>query len=174
MRRWASSDGLAWEDGGGALRRARDWERGLSNMAVSVDDDSTWRMVYTGTDAPPAPQCGYAWSPDGLRLTRCEGNPVVCSFHSPYSMVERGTLKLADNGTDGRSLVAPAPGVGDSYVVQAKVQRYAGATTLAAAVPLPPPSVPDDTLLNVGPAWHTMRQQRRTQAPSAAQRAPVP
>ncbi|MFH1008281.1 MAG: hypothetical protein V1800_12400 [Candidatus Latescibacterota bacterium] len=81
MRRWSSQDGINWSDERLVMTCSQGWEGGLSNMAVIVDDDGTWRMLYTGADAPPAPQFGYAFSPDGVRWTKHEGNPVIDGFY---------------------------------------------------------------------------------------------
>ena len=54
--------------------------------------------------------------------------PLARWLPSPYGMVEGGTLKIADNATDRTPLVAPVPGVQDSYVVESRLRCYAGAT----------------------------------------------
>lgn len=248
MRRWRSTDGLSWRDEGVVMMADQAWEnRTLSNMAVIVDDDGVWRMLYTGGDAAIGGYFGYAHSPDGLRWTKHEGNPVIPTIYggdpflikigsryytwhsqsvagslriccrwsedmihwhplarnpqinytqpwergvppeeggttagyfghltdatlceargkvfmiyqgaqtplgvatfdgtladlaerlrqpplsrwreSPYGMVEDGTLKIADNGTDRTPLVAEAPGIGERYVLESRIQRYAG------------------------------------------------
>ena len=249
MRRWSSRDGMVWGGERLVLRCSQAWEGGLSNMAVVVDEDGTWRMLYTGADKPPAPSFGYAWSRDGLEWVKHEGNPVITGFYggdpalhrigelyytwhshsfegglriccrsspdmidwepvgrhpqigytqvwergvpeaqggttagyyghltdatlceangrvfllyqgaqtplgvatfegtfadlaarlrtpplsqweeSPYGMVENGTLKLADNGSDRNPLVAAIAGAGDRYALDARIQCYAGAT----------------------------------------------
>jgi len=81
MWRWSSRDGITWEDECLVMKCTQAWERGLSNMAVIVDDDGKWRMLYTGADAPPAPLFGYAWSPDGITWTKHDDNPVIHGFY---------------------------------------------------------------------------------------------
>lgn len=252
MRRWVSSNGIKWGDECVVLRSTESWENGLSNMAVIVDDNGTWQMLYNGTPTrsfDPNPDFGYAYSEDGVEWTKYEGNPVIQGFfggdpflvkigdryytwhshrmvdslriycrwstdmihwqpiynnpqinytqpwergipaeeggatdgsyghlsdatlceaqgkvffiyqgaqtplgvatfdgtlvelaehlhkpplskwkESPYGMVEGGTLKIADNGTDRSPLVAEIPVVKDHYVLESRIQCYGGVT----------------------------------------------
>lgn len=57
---------------------------------------------------------------------RLQQPPLSKWDESPYGMVEGGTLKLADNGSDRRPLVAEVPGVRDQYTVESRIQCYAG------------------------------------------------
>ncbi|MBM4047340.1 MAG: hypothetical protein FJ279_19720 [Planctomycetes bacterium] len=250
MRRWTSADGLTWRDPRVVMTATQPWEnRTLSNMAVVVDEEGVWRMLYTGCDEAIGGYFGYAHSRDGLAWTKHEGNPVIRGLYggdpflvkigdryytwhsqsmggslriccrwsadmidwhpvsnhpqmnytqpwergvpaeqggttvgyyghltdatlceaqgkvfliyqgaqtplgaatfdgtfaqlaerlqrpplakwkeSPYGMVEGGTLKIADNGSDRAPLVAEAPGVRERYVLESRIQCYAGAT----------------------------------------------
>ena len=251
MRRWVSVDGISWGDERLVMTSDQPWEGGLSNMSVIVDNDGTWRMLYTGGESEqnPLPEFGYAWSHDGTRWIKCDDNPVIAGFYggdpflvrigdryytwhsqamdgslricchwsedmvewhpvcngpqinytqpwergipeeeggttagyyghltdptlceangqvfmiyqgaqtplgvatsdgtfaqladrlhdpplsawkeSPYGMVDGGMLKLADSGSDRAPLVAEIPGVRDRYVLESRIQCYAGAT----------------------------------------------
>ena len=250
MRRWSSPDGLVWGDERLIMTVTQPWEGGLTNTGILVDDDGTWRMLYTGGEKVGSyPLFGYAWSLDGVTWTKYEGNPVIRGFYggdpslnkigdryytwhsqsiagslriccrwsedmihwhpiyndpqinytqpwehglppeeggttagyfghltdatlceahgkvfmiyqgsqtplgvatfegtfaelarrlehpplskwkeSPYGMVDGGTLKIADNGSDREPLVAEVPGVKDRYVLECRMQCYAGAT----------------------------------------------
>ena len=78
MRRWISTDGIAWRDDRVVMRADQVWEnRTLSNMAVIVDNDGVWRMLYTGGDEAIGGYFGYAWSRDGISWTKHEGNPII-------------------------------------------------------------------------------------------------
>ena len=83
MRRWVSNDGINWRDERLVMTSDQPWEGGLSNMAVIVDDDGTWRMLYTGTENEqnPLPEFGYAWSRDGVDWDKYEDNPVITGFY---------------------------------------------------------------------------------------------
>jgi len=82
MHRWTSEDGIAWADGQLVMRADQRWENDtLSNMAVVVDDDGTWHMLYTGCDEAIDGYFGYARSRDGLRWTKHGDNPVMRGFY---------------------------------------------------------------------------------------------
>lgn len=82
MRRWTSTDGITWGDERLVLRADQPWENGtLSNMAVVVDHDGTWQMLYTGCDEAIDGYFGYAHSPDGVTWTKHDGNPVMTGFY---------------------------------------------------------------------------------------------
>jgi len=82
MRRWTSRDGLAWTDERLVMAATQAWENGtLSNMAVIVDEDGVWRMLYTAGDAAIGGYFGYAHSRDGVRWTKHAGNPVITGLY---------------------------------------------------------------------------------------------
>ena len=82
MRRWTSKDRITWGDEQLVLNADQPWEnRTLSNMAVIVEDDGTWKMLYTGCDEAIDGYFGYAHSPDGVTWTKHEGNPVMRGFY---------------------------------------------------------------------------------------------
>jgi len=251
MHRWASTDGINWGDERLVMTADQPWEVGLSNMSVIVDDDGSWRMLYTGTEnqQKPLPGFGYAWSRDGISWTKYKDNPVITGFYggdpflvkigdayytwhcqsmggslriccrrskdmidwhpvcnypqisytqpweqgvpeeqggttvayyghltdatlceahgkvflvyqgaqtplgvatfdgtfaelaralrrpplskwkeSPFGMVDGKTLKIGDNGSDRKPLVAQVEGVRDRYIMECRIQRYGGAT----------------------------------------------
>ncbi|MCX6992094.1 MAG: hypothetical protein NT011_03010 [Kiritimatiellaeota bacterium] len=254
MRRWVSKDGIKWSDEQLVMTADQEWEgKRLSNMAVIVDNDGTWQMLYTRGDPWPGEKVksafGYARSCDGVHWSKHKSNPVnidgyggdpfliqigkcyyawhsllvggmlridcrcsddmmnwrrigngpnfnitqpweqgvpeeeggttsgwyghitdaticeaegkvylmyqgaqtplgVATFEgtftdlanrlqqpplsrwkeSPYGMVEGGTLKITDNGTDRAPLVAKIPDVQDHYLMESRIQCYAGAT----------------------------------------------
>ena len=68
INRWTSTEGLHWGDKTTVLRPTEPWEGHFHNVGMTIDDDGTWRMLYT-TDGP----FGYAWSPDGLHWTKHQG-----------------------------------------------------------------------------------------------------
>ena len=80
INRWTSTDGLHWTGKATVLRPTEPWEGHFHNVAVVVDDDGTWKMLYT-TDGP----FGYAHSPDGLHWTKHK-QPVIQGFYGgdPY------------------------------------------------------------------------------------------
>jgi len=80
INRWTSQDGLAWTDKTAVLRPTQPWEKHFHNVHVIVDEDGTWKMLYT-TDGP----WGYAFSKDGLHWTKHK-DPVVTGFYGgdPY------------------------------------------------------------------------------------------
>jgi len=65
---------------------------------------------------------------------RLEQPPLSKWQESPYGMVEGGTLKIADNGTERMPLVAQVPGVRERYVVESRIQCSAGPTHRVAVV----------------------------------------
>lgn len=73
-----SQDGITWMDERIVMTYTQPWENDcLSNTAVIVDNDGTWRMLYTCSDNAIGGHFGYAWSNDGVRWTKYEGNPVI-------------------------------------------------------------------------------------------------
>ncbi len=85
MRRWSSRDGIAWTDERVVMVGDQAWEEGtLCNMAVVVDEEGVWQMLYTRSDeSGPGIRgyFGYAWSPDGVRWTKHPDNPVIGGFY---------------------------------------------------------------------------------------------
>jgi len=86
MRRWESRDGIAWTDEQLVLAADQEWEEGtLSNMAVVVDEDGTWQMLYTRIDRADGQHAkgyfGAAHSPDGVHWTKHPANPVITGFY---------------------------------------------------------------------------------------------
>ncbi len=75
INRWVSKDGLNWTDKTTVLRPTQPWEDHFHNVHVVVDEDGTWKMLYT-TDGP----WGYAHSADGLHWTKHK-DPVVTGFY---------------------------------------------------------------------------------------------
>jgi len=80
INRWTSKDGLHWGEKTTVLRPTQPWEGHFHNVGVIVDEQGTWRMLYT-TDGP----FGYAWSQDGLHWTKHK-DPVITGFYGgdPY------------------------------------------------------------------------------------------
>lgn len=77
MRRWSSGDGIAWGDERLIMAATQKWENnGQCNMAVVVDEQGRWHMLYTA-DRGIGGNFGYAWSDDGLAWMKHEGNPVI-------------------------------------------------------------------------------------------------
>lgn len=82
MRRWSSRDGIEWAADGTVIAAGQGWENGtLSNTSVVVDEDGTWRMLYTAGDEAADGYFGYAWSADGLRWEKHAENPVLRGFY---------------------------------------------------------------------------------------------
>ena len=52
-------------------------EKGISRAVVYRNGRDDWRMWYDGSSADGMMQVGYATSPDGIRWTKYEGNPVL-------------------------------------------------------------------------------------------------
>lgn len=139
----SSEDMIHWQQMGGGpqINYTQPWERGvppeeggttaghyghLTDATVCEAEGKVF-MVYQGAQTP----LGVATFEGTLAdlAKRLEQRPPLARWlPSPYGMVEAGTLKIADNGTDRAPLVAPVPGVHDSYVVESMIQCYAGAT----------------------------------------------
>jgi len=137
-----SEDLIEWRQVGGGpqLNYTQPWERGvppeeggttagyyghLTDATVCATEERVF-LMYQGAQTP----LGIATFEGSLEnlATRLEHPPLSRWRPSPYGMVEGGTLKLSDNATDRTPLVAPVPGLGDRYVIEARVQCYAGAT----------------------------------------------
>lgn len=76
INRWTSRDGINWTNKTTVLRPTELWEGHFHNTGIIVDDDGTWKMLYT-TDGP----FGYAYSSDGLHWTKYGDNPVITGFY---------------------------------------------------------------------------------------------
>ena len=89
-------------------------------------------MLYQGAQTP----LGVATFDGTLpELAQALHNPPLSKWkESPFGMVEGGTLKIADNGTDRTPLVAQLEGIQDRYILECRIQRYAGATHRASVV----------------------------------------
>jgi hypothetical protein len=83
-------------------------------------------LVYQGAQTP----LGVATFDGTFRqLAEHLQRPSLAKWkESPYGMVEGGTLKIADNGSDCTPLVAEVPGVRERYVLESRIQCYTGAT----------------------------------------------
>ena len=139
----SSEDMVHWEPVGGGpqLGYTQPWERG-----VPPEEGGTTAAYYGHlTDATVCEAEGKVFlihqgAQTPLGVATFEGTladlagrlqqrtPLARWLPSPYGMVEGGTLKIADNATDRTPVVAPVPGVRDSYAVAAGIQCYAGAT----------------------------------------------
>ena len=87
INRWTSKDGLRWSGKTTVLRPTEPWEKHFHNVGVGVEDDGTWKMLYT-TDGP----FGFAWSRDGVHWTK-HPEPVIQGFYGgdPYLAKIAGT-----------------------------------------------------------------------------------
>jgi hypothetical protein len=139
----SSTDMIHWQPVGGGpqLNYTQPWERGvppeeggatagyhghLTDATVCEAEGKVF-LIYQGAQTP----LGVATF-EGTLADLAESlerrPPLTRWLPSPYGMVEGGTLKIADNATDRTPLVAPVPGVHDGYVVEPRIQCYAGAT----------------------------------------------
>jgi hypothetical protein len=138
----SSEDMIHWQPVGGGpqLNYTQPWERGVPpeeggttagyyghlTDATVCEAEGRVFLIYQGAQTPLGVATFEGTMADLAQ--RLQQPPLSRWLPSPYGMVEGGTLKLADNATDRTPLVAPVPGVSDSYVVEARIQCYAGAT----------------------------------------------
>jgi len=145
--RW-SPDMIHWHSAGRnpQINYTQTWERG-----VPAEEGGTTRgwyghltdatlcevqgrvfMVYQGAQTP----LGIATFDGALAdlAQRLQTPPLSKWNESPFGMVDDGMLKLADNGSDRLPLAARIGDLRDRYLLECRVQCYAGPTSRVSVV----------------------------------------
>lgn len=137
-----SEDMVHWEPVGAGpqINYTQPWERGVPaeeggttqgyyghlTDATLCEAEGRVLLMYQGAQTP----LGVATFDGTLAdlAARLWTPPLSRWLPSSYGMVDGGLLRIADNGTEQAPLVAPVDGVGDRYVLRARLRVYAGAT----------------------------------------------
>lgn len=113
--------GVPEEEGG----TANGWYGHLTDATLCEANGKVF-MIYQGAQTP----LGVATFDGSLAqlANRLHDPPLSAWKESPHGMVDGGMLKLADSESDPAPLIAQIPGVRDHYVLESRIQCYAGAT----------------------------------------------
>jgi len=143
-----SEDMIQWQPvcDGPQVNYTQPWERGIPEEeggttagyyghltdATLCEANGKVLMMYQAAQTP----LGVATFDGSLaQLAERLHNPPLSAWkESPYGMVDGGVLRIADNGSDGDPLVAAVPEARDRYVLDARIQCYAGATRRVSVV----------------------------------------